>query len=306
MAGRALRQERMKGILAAGVRRIFYLCLLVLTALSLPAQPRQPLSRFERAVRCVKYFEGWHGRGRYPYYLKTNIIQRFTEEFVEDEDVEAITNGVPYDNNEGVRPYFCTLSQSQAHQRIASFPLHTIKISSKFGYRMDPFTKKRRLHNGIDLRASIGTETFAMLPGIITTIGRDRSRGNYVIIRHGNYVVTYCHLSRILVRQGQMVEPGEAVGLVGSTGRSTGPHLHLMLHRGKQLLNPQILLDCIWRILVTLADCGQRGCMPRLFSHSLSDLLVSQEGGVCLSVSGMTSLYAASRASLFCFESARA
>lgn len=306
MAGRALRQKRMKGILAAGVRRTFCLCLLVLTALSLPAQPRQPLSRFERAVRCVKYFEGWHGRGRYPYYLKTNIIQRFTEEFVEDEDVEAITNGVPYDNNEGVRPYFCTLSQSQAHQRIASFPLHTIKISSKFGYRMAPFTKKRRLHNGIDLRASIGTETFAMLPGIITTIGRDRSRGNYVIIRHGNYVVTYCHLSRILVRQGQMVEPGEAVGLVGSTGRSTGPHLHLMLHRGKQLLNPQILLDCIWRILVTLADCGQRGCMPRLFSHSLSDLLVSQEGGVCLSVSGMTSLYAASRASLFCFESARA
>ena len=306
MGGRTLRQKRMRGILAAGVRRISCLCLLVLTALSLPAQPRQPLSRFERAVRCVKYFEGWHGRGRYPYYLKTNIIQRFTEEFVEDEDVEAITNGVPYDNNEGVRPYFCTLSQSQAHQRIASFPLHTIKISSKFGYRMDPFTKKRRLHNGIDLRASIGTETFAMLPGIITTIGRDRSRGNYVIIRHGNYVVTYCHLSRILVRQGQMVEPGEAVGLVGSTGRSTGPHLHLMLHRGKQLLNPQILLDCIWRILVTLADCGQRGCMPRLFSHSLSDLLVSQEGGVCLSVSGMTSLYAASRASLFCFESARA
>ena len=306
MGGRTLRQKRMRGILAAGVRRISCLCLLVLTALSLPAQPRQPLSRFERAVRCVKFFEGWHGRGRYPYYLKTNIIQRFTEEFVEDEDVEAITNGVPYDNNEGVRPYFCTLSQSQAHQRIASFPLHTIKISSKFGYRMDPFTKKRRLHNGIDLRASIGTETFAMLPGIITTIGRDRSRGNYVIIRHGNYVVTYCHLSRILVRQGQMVEPGEAVGLVGSTGRSTGPHLHLMLHRGKQLLNPQILLDCIWRILVTLADSGQRGCVPRLFSHSLSDLLVSQEGGVCLSVSGMTSLYAASRASLFCFESARA
>ena len=67
MAGRALRQKRMRGILAAGVRRISCLCLLVLTALSLPAQPRQPLSRFERAVRCVKYFEGWHGRGRYPY-----------------------------------------------------------------------------------------------------------------------------------------------------------------------------------------------------------------------------------------------
>lgn len=209
------------------------------------------LPPFERAVVVVKYFEGMHRWKNYPYYLKTNIIQRFTEEFIEDEDVEAITNGVPYDNNEGVRLYFFTLSQSQSHQRIASFPLHVIKISSKFGYRMDPFTKKRRLHNGIDLRASIGTETFAMLPGIITITGRDRSRGNYVMIRHGNYVVTYCHLSRILVRQGQMVEPGEAVGLVGSTGRSTGPHLHLMLHRGKQLLNPQILLDCIWSILVT-------------------------------------------------------
>ena len=67
MAGKALRQKRMKGILAAGVRRISCLCLLVLTALSLPAQPRQPLSRFERAVRCVKYFEGWHGRDRHPY-----------------------------------------------------------------------------------------------------------------------------------------------------------------------------------------------------------------------------------------------
>ena len=254
----------------------------------------------------MKYFEGLHGKGCYPYYLKTNIIQRFTEEFIEEEDVDAIINGVPYDNNEDARPYFCTLPQSQSHQRIASFPLHTIKISSKFGYRMDPFTKKRRLHNGIDLRACIGTETFAMLPGIITTIGRDRSRGNYVMIRHGNYVITYCHLSRILVRQGQMVEPGEVVGLVGSTGRSTGPHLHLMLHRGKQLLNPQILLDYIWSILVTLADSGQRVCVPRLLSHSLSDLLVSQEGGISLSVSGMTSLYAASRASLFCFESARA
>ena len=67
MGGRTLRQKRMRGILAAGVRRISCLCLLVLTALSLPAQPRQPLSRFERAVRCVKFFEGWHGRGRYPY-----------------------------------------------------------------------------------------------------------------------------------------------------------------------------------------------------------------------------------------------
>ena len=95
----------------------------------------------------------------------------------------------------------------------------------------------------------MGTETYAMLAGTIDMVGRDKSRGNYVMIRHDDYIVTYCHLAKVVVNQGQIVEPGETVGLVGSTGRSTGPHLHLTLRRGKQLLNPQILLDCIRRIL---------------------------------------------------------
>ena len=81
--------------------------------LSANAQTQEPvkeptiyeLAPFERAVCCIKYYEGIHRKKDYPYYLKTNIIQRFTEEFIEDDDVEAITNGVPYDNNEGVRPY---------------------------------------------------------------------------------------------------------------------------------------------------------------------------------------------------------
>lgn len=65
-------------------------------------------------------------------------------------------------------------------------------------------------------------------------VGKDNSRGNYVMIRHGNYVITYCHLLKILVRKGQMVEPGETVGHAGSTGRSTGPHLHLTLYHKQQ------------------------------------------------------------------------
>lgn len=68
MVGRALRQKKMKGTLVAGVRRLCCLCLLIFAAcLPLFAQPRQPLSRFEHAVRCVKFFEGWHGRNRHPY-----------------------------------------------------------------------------------------------------------------------------------------------------------------------------------------------------------------------------------------------
>lgn len=79
----------MRGILAAGVRRIFYLCLLIFDAcLPLHAQPRQPLSRFERAVRCVKYFEGWHGRDRHPYVGYGHRLlkeERFTANMTEQQ-----------------------------------------------------------------------------------------------------------------------------------------------------------------------------------------------------------------------------
>ena len=147
----------------------------------------------------------------------------------------------------------CTKCSSQSKKKnrelTVSLPLRKIKISSGFGYRVDPFTGKRKFHNGIDLRGNMGTETFAMLKGIVVVVGRDNSRGNYIMIRHGSYYVTYCHLSRILVRQSQIVEPGEIVGLVGSTDRSTGPHLHLTLYYEKQMLNPLHLLNFIWIIL---------------------------------------------------------
>lgn len=163
--------------------------------------------------------------------------------------VSPIVRDVSSDNDRHNKTSCCSQSQKQSRKKIVSFPLQSIKVSSKFGYRTDPFTKKRRFHSGIDLKASKGTEAYAMLAGVIEKVGRDESRGNYIMIRHDEYVVTYCHLSRILVSQGQIVEPGGPVGLVGSTGRSTGPHLHIMLHRGRQLLNPQILLDSIRNIL---------------------------------------------------------
>ena len=269
---------------------------------------RLPL--FERAVRCTKYFEGWHSEKHHPYYPKENIIQSHLNNISKNEDVVVIINDKTSDNNKQKKLSCPSQSQRRFRKLTVSLPLHVMKISSGFGYRTDPFTGKKKFHNGIDLRADKGTATFSMLTGVIIMVGSDNSRGNYIMIRHGNYVVTYCHLSRILVRQGQMVEPGETVGLVGSTGRSTGPHLHLTLYYGKQVLNPLILLNYIRYILDRRMNVhtgyNQCVCVPSPFSHSLKELFFSQEGASCVPPSGMTSLYADSRASLFCFESARA
>ena len=219
------------------------------------------LQRFNLAVEIIKHFEGWHTVRNYPYYLKTNVIQSDIRNDSGYEKVAVNTNGISCDNNRCTKASFFPPSQRLFRQKVVSLPLQTIKVSSRFGYRTDPFTKRGRFHSGIDLRASVGTETYAMLAGKIEMVGRDKSRGNYVMIKHDDYIVTYCHLSKVLVRQGQIVEPGETVGLVGSTGRSTGPHLHLTLRRGKQLLNPQILLDCIRRILEKDTGAQTSACM---------------------------------------------
>ena len=113
-----------------------------------------------------------------------------------------------------------------------SYPLKEIHVTSPFGVRTDPFTKKRRKHNGLDLRAD-RCETYAMMHGIVVKTGQDRVSGKYVTVRHGNFSVSYCHLSEWRVKKGDCVRPGDVVGISGSTGRSTGPHLHLSVRMGR-------------------------------------------------------------------------
>ena len=126
-----------------------------------------------------------------------------------------------------------------------SYPLAKIEVSSNFGYRRDPFTGKQAMHNGLDLRGTTGDEAYAMMFGEITKVGHDKRSGNFVTIRHGDFTISYCHLTTPLVRKGQLVAAGEPIGLVGSTGRSTGSHLHLTVkHRGKAI-NPLAILDFI-------------------------------------------------------------
>lgn len=125
-----------------------------------------------------------------------------------------------------------------------SYPLDRMVVNSPYGWRRDPFTGKQKLHNGIDFHAR-NNEVYAMMEGEVIKAGYDKRSGNYVTIRHGNYTVSYCHLSKVLVRKMAVVMPGEIVAITGNTGRSTGPHLHLSAKYKGKYINPNILLDFI-------------------------------------------------------------
>lgn len=121
-----------------------------------------------------------------------------------------------------------------------TYPLKSIKVTSPYGYRRDPFTGKQSWHNGLDLRAK-NEPAYAMMDGIVEKIGYDNRSGNYVTLRHGKFYISYCHLSSIIVRKGESVFPGIIVGVTGNTGRSTGSHLHLTCKKDGKSINPAIL-----------------------------------------------------------------
>lgn len=124
------------------------------------------------------------------------------------------------------------------------YPLRHIKINSPFGYRKDPFTGKRKYHNGLDLHARCD-EVFAMMDGVVVKVGQDSASGKYVTLQHGAYTVSYCHLSRTIATKGAVVKAGTVVGITGSTGRSTGEHLHITCKLNGKNIDPLLLLDFI-------------------------------------------------------------
>jgi murein DD-endopeptidase MepM/ murein hydrolase activator NlpD len=119
-------------------------------------------------------------------------------------------------------------------------PVWSYWVSSKFGVRKDPFNSKSARHKGIDLAAREGNKIRVMAKGrVVRTIHSNKGYGNLVEIDHGNgFVTKYAHLLKIYVKEGDMVKTEDAIGEVGSTGRSTGPHLHYeILYQGKPV-NP--------------------------------------------------------------------
>ena len=111
---------------------------------------------------------------------------------------------------------------------------------SGFGYRTDPFTKARKMHEGMDFTAKTGTPIYATGDGVVERADNTASGfGNHIVIRHGfGYETLYAHLSKYKCRAGQRIKRGDIIGYVGSTGRSEGPHLHYEVHKNGKVVNP--------------------------------------------------------------------
>ncbi len=142
-----------------------------------------------------------------------------------------------------------SLARMDALERgLAGIPQHTPAnldyISSGFGYRADPFTGGAAFHAGLDFKGPIGAPIFAAANGRVGFVGVQQGYGNVVEIDHGNGLVTrYAHMSGFRARVGQPVQAGQVIGLIGSTGRSTGPHLHFEVRINDRAVNPRPFLE---------------------------------------------------------------
>ncbi len=114
------------------------------------------------------------------------------------------------------------------------------RMASGYGYRIDPFDKKRRMHWGMDFSAPRGTPVYATGDGIVKRAdNRATGFGNHIRIDHGfGFISLYAHLNKYNVRRGQKVKRGDIIGFVGNTGRSVGPHLHYEIYKDGVRINP--------------------------------------------------------------------
>ncbi|MCO6495890.1 MAG: peptidoglycan DD-metalloendopeptidase family protein [Bacteroidetes bacterium] len=135
------------------------------------------------------------------------------------------------------------------------------RVASGYGYRIDPFYRTRKFHSGLDFSAPRGTEVYATADGTVEDVSNDlRGYGKHIIINHGyGYKTLYGHLSKFEVKRGQTITRGQLIGRVGSTGKSTGPHLHYEVHINGNVVNPTYffhndLTDEEFRKLVELAS----------------------------------------------------
>lgn len=148
----------------------------------------------------------------------------------EDKDPKSVLNGL------------YNLEGKSANIGGTGFPLASIHVSSNFGNRADPYSGRGAFHQGYDYRAHYGTPVYAVAHGVVTEARYNGGWGNNILIRHASGMQShYAHLSSISVQSGQKVVRGQLIGRVGSTGRSTGAHLHFGLLSGKRWVSPSLL-----------------------------------------------------------------
>jgi murein DD-endopeptidase MepM/ murein hydrolase activator NlpD len=117
------------------------------------------------------------------------------------------------------------------------------RVSSTYGVRKDPFTHEMRMHRGVDIAAPAGMEVHAACAGVVVSSGYEKGYGNTVVVQHpGGFETRYAHLNTLKVNVGDQVQASGVLGTVGSTGHSTGPHLHFEVIRNGNQMDPEALL----------------------------------------------------------------
>jgi murein DD-endopeptidase MepM/ murein hydrolase activator NlpD len=143
-----------------------------------------------------------------------------------------------------------------AHNRLPTvLPVNALWSASAYGWRVDPFTQQRAMHEGVDFSARVGTPIVAAANGVVIAAEQHPEYGNLVEVDHGNdYTTRYAHASTLLVKTGQLVKRGQRLAEVGSTGRSTGPHLHFEVRYKGASVNPARFLPRLGDTSVSFAQ----------------------------------------------------
>jgi murein DD-endopeptidase MepM/ murein hydrolase activator NlpD len=141
-------------------------------------------------------------------------------------------------------------------QKVFSWPIRANnRLTSTFGWRVHPITKNRAFHTGIDIGAAMKTPIYAAADGVVVFSGDGGSYGNMIILRHKNGLFTvYGHASKLIAKKGKYVRRGQKIALVGSTGASTGAHLHFEVKSTSKHVNPHIALKKTERVAIKRKD----------------------------------------------------
>jgi murein DD-endopeptidase MepM/ murein hydrolase activator NlpD len=208
------------------------------------------LNNFEKKIRIIANLESTDDQGnlfgvggsipedldtQIPLNQKHNSLLREMHEQVEQLQIASVNQG------RGFQALFNHLKEQQ--NLLASTP--AIRpcqgwTTSRFGYRISPFTGRREFHKGFDIANRKGSPIVATADGVVSYAGSKGLFGNFISIDHGHGMVTrYGHLDKILVKRGTAIKRGDTIALMGNSGRSTGPHLHYEVHLNGIPVNPE-------------------------------------------------------------------
>ncbi len=173
-------------------------------------------------------------------------ILAYTHLIVERHNITPLNKTTSLQKNITAKKKPASLVQLSTGKEIVfmdNIPVKNGNLSSKYGIRKDPFNGRKRMHHGIDIAARRGTKIYPLGKGKVIFSGRKAGYGNLVEILHGENIVSrYAHIKKSLVKKGEMVAKNDIIALVGNTGRSTGPHLHLEIAINGETIDPEIFL----------------------------------------------------------------